>query len=77
MLITELEQTKALLAEAVKQVKELDIECKYCDHRWQPVPCAETDDFFTCEECSYDCYCKECRNNSKWQWSGIKQEIVL
>lgn len=27
-----------------------------------------------CLDCNLDCRCKDCRNESKWEWRGIKEE---
>lgn len=71
-LAAELDQTKALLATAVEDLQKTDVVCCYCAHREPPAPCAEDDDHYECEQCPHDCYCKDCFDNSKWEWQGLK-----
>lgn len=66
-LAAELEKTKALLAVAVADLKEADANCAYCAHKSPPAPCAEDEEHYTCEDCTHDCYCKDCVDNSKWE----------
>ncbi len=67
-LSAELEKTKALLAAAVADLKEADVNCTYCSHKQPPAPCSQDDEHYTCEDCPHDCYCRDCDNNGKWEW---------
>lgn len=69
----ELEKTKALLSQAVADLKDADVNCAYCAHKQPPAPCAENEEHYTCEECHHDCYCKDCDDNSKWEYQKIKE----
>lgn len=73
-LTAELEKTKALLTAAVAELQSADVNCTYCSHKHPPAPCSQDDEHYTCEDCPYDCYCKDCKDNSKWEWHKNKEE---
>lgn len=73
-LAAELERTKTLLAEAVAELQEADVNCRYCSYKQPPAPCSQDDEHYTCEDCHHDCYCKDCEDNSKWEWHKNKEE---
>lgn len=67
-LAVELEQTKALLAAALADLRKADMDCAFCAHKSPPAPCAEEDEHYECEQCPHECYCKDCFDNSKWEY---------
>lgn len=69
-LAAELEKTKALLANAVADLKQADVDCTYCAHKLPLAPCADDEEQLFCEDCPHECYCKDCEDNSKWEWAG-------
>ena len=73
-LSAELEKTKALLVEAVADLRETDVNCTYCGYKHPPAPCSQDDEHYTCEDCHHDCHCKDCTDNSKWVWHKNKEE---
>ena len=73
-LAAELEGTKALLAQALADLKEADVNCAYCAHKWPPAPCAHDEEYYTCDQCPHECYCKDCDDNDKWRWRGMPKE---
>lgn len=70
----ELEKLLALFDQVLADLKEADVNCAFCAHKWPPAPCAEDDEHYTCEDCHHDCYCKDCVDNSKWEHQIIKEE---
>lgn len=68
-----LAETKALLATAVSELKETDVNCAYCAHKQPPAPCAEDDEHYDCNSCKHDCYCKDCKDNNKWEYEKLKE----
>ena len=44
--------------------------CDFCVHGHEPAPCEGSD--FVCDNCECDCICKDCRDNSKWEWRGVQ-----
>ena len=71
----ELEQTKVQLAGALEDLKKVDMDCSFCSHNQTPAPCAKDDAHYTCDVCPKDCYCKDCKNNSKWEWKGAAKVV--
>lgn len=67
----ELERTKDLLAAAVADLRKADDVCCYCAHREPPAPCFEDSEIYECEKCPRECYCKDCIDNSKWEYHGL------
>ena len=51
---------------AVAELNRLDIDCEVCIHNKKAFPCENTN--VLCGDCEHDCYCKDCRENSKWEW---------
>lgn len=64
--IRELERERAALIDALIEV---DTECKFCTHHRKPVPCQEHPTGFICSECTYDCPCRTCQDNSNYEWN--------
>lgn len=56
------EQVAALMAD----LKKVDTDCSFCAHNATPAPCEGTDNM--CDQCTEDCVCKTCRDNSNWVW---------
>lgn len=55
---------------AVKDLKQADYDCKHCKFGRAPAPCEESD--FVCADCKFtNCICRDCINNSHWQWCGV------
>lgn len=73
----ELEQTKVQLAGTLEDLKKVDMDCSFCSHNQTPAPCAEDDEHYTCEDCTHDCYCKDCDNNSKWEGDSAPKGVNL
>lgn len=69
----ELEATKALLTQAVADLKEADIDCLKCVHKAPAAPCNSDENEVWCDDCPHDCYCKDCCNNSKWEYQKFKE----
>ena len=46
--------------------------CDVCAHSRDNMPCADSD--FMCEDCPYDCMCKNCRGDSEFEWRGVQNE---
>jgi hypothetical protein len=44
--------------------------CDICVGSRETLDACECD----CLDCVLDCRCKECRNESKWEWRGLPQE---
>lgn len=57
----------------IATVKKLDTNCAYCKHNMVTAPCGETDSAMDCGSCNLDCYCKDCDENSKWEWIGEEE----
>ena len=64
----ELEQAKRERDAAVKDLKSFDIDCNCCIHAGKYDDCD-----LHCERCAEECECAKCRNNSRWQWHGVKE----
>ena len=71
----ELEETKALLNRALEDLKQADIDCLKCIHKSPAAPCNSDEEETWCDDCPHDCYCKDCYNNSKWEWEGAPKEV--
>lgn len=54
----------------IAALKEVDINCKFCKNHDNPVPCQKAPAEFVCDECSYDCPCRTCQDNSNYIWRG-------
>lgn len=74
VVIAKLETTTQERDAAIADLKEADIvSCEHCRHQKTcPVPCEEVD--IDCSVCPADCMCKTCRDNSNWEWRGVKEE---
>ena len=53
------------------QLKEADIHCNYCEHGDTVWKCDGDCSFCTMTD---ECNCRECDDNSHWEWVGIKEE---
>lgn len=74
-LAAELDQTKAQLAVAVEDLRDVDINCSKCGHKEPVAACLnDEEDYPFCKGCPHDCYCKDCLDNSKWEWQGLEQK---
>ena len=61
---------EALLADLKKSnVVEL---CELCAHYRDDMPCVETD--YMCNDCPFDCQCKDCKGQSKFKWRGVQNK---
>ena len=75
-----MEQTQSMLETrtrerdaVVENLKRVDVDCLQCKFSRSPAPCHESD--FNCAECKVaNCVCKDCTDNSNWQWRGIQEE---
>ena len=54
-------------------LQEVDVDCQFCKHANFNVPCAETETLPRCKECQYVCPCRECHENSKYEWCGAAE----
>lgn len=68
--IQQLERERDALLKALKCT---DIDCGHCKH------CNTMEDVCQCDcsDCELDadkCTCNKCRNNSHWEWAGIKED---
>ena len=71
----ELKAAKALLAQAVADLKEADLDCKYCENNKEPAECVNDEQEYPfCKGCRHDCPCKDCDDNGKWRWRGMSKE---
>lgn len=68
--IQQLERERDALLEAMK---DTDINCDYCKHSDIMQNVCKCDCSF-CDIPADDCHCNECRNNSHWEWAGIKED---
>ena len=58
---------------AVEDLKQADVDCMKCKFSLSTAPCHESD--FNCAECKVaNCVCKDCTDNSNWEWRGIQEE---
>lgn len=71
----ELEATKALLAKAVADLKQADIDCQKCIHKVPVAPCNNDEEETWCDDCPHECYCKDCYDNSKYEYEGMTKEF--
>lgn len=58
-----------------KQLKDVDLECKYCLQANEPdldAKCNAGDS--TCKTCTEDCQCRTCHNRSNYVWVGTKED---
>lgn len=62
---------------AVEELKRADIwSCEHCKFNRISAPCGETN--MDCAECKLvNCICKDCIDNSNWQWRGVQEEVWL
>ena len=61
---------EALLAD-LKKGTRVDC-CEICAHGQKEPPCVESE--FMCDVCAFDCQCKDCRGNSKFEWRGVQSK---
>lgn len=66
--------TQCRLDAALTDLRKADDVCCYCAHREPPAPCFEDGKIYECEKCPRECYCKDCIDNSKWEWRGRSPE---
>lgn len=70
-----IERQDALLAAVLADLRKADVDCSFCVNKETPVPCAEDEeDYPMCKGCPYECNCKECFDNSKWEYYGLQSE---
>lgn len=70
-----IQDLSAQLAAAVEDLRQADVDCNFCANKETPTPCAEDEeDYPMCKGCPYECNCKECFDNSKWEWRGVQQK---
>ena len=66
--IQQLEAEKASLLRDLREANRID--CIHCRHyRDELLPCS-----CECDTCEIDCACKDCRDNSCWEWRGVQKE---
>lgn len=72
-IVQEFEQLAAERDALLKALKEKDAECECCANadRLEQMDTREEMDF-DCDACKADCRCRDCRNNSNWEWRGIQ-----
>ena len=67
-LIQQLEAENAALLRDLREANRID--CIHCRHyRDELLPCS-----CECDTCDIDCACKDCRDNSHWEWRGVQKE---
>ena len=73
----ERDELKAQLAQvtaerdaAVEDLRSPLDNCKVCRHGNDAFPGGCDGD---CMECGLDCFCKDCRNGSKFEWRGVQE----
>lgn len=54
----------------IAALKVVDTDCKFCKNHDIKVPCQQTPAEFICDECTYDCPCRTCQDNSQYIWRG-------
>lgn len=54
----------AALESAIRDIKHGD-NCEVCKHNVEQPECDRE-----CLDCELDCMCKDCRDESLWQWRG-------
>lgn len=48
--------------------------CDFCVHGQQPAACFDKPDWVVdCKKCEADCPCKNCRDNSGFEWRGVQR----
>lgn len=63
-----LETENAALLRDLREANRID--CIHCRHyRDELLPCS-----CECDTCDIDCACKDCRDNSCWEWRGVQKE---
>ena len=66
--IQQLEAEKASLLRDLREANRIDfIHCRH--YRDELLPCS-----CECDTCEIDCACKDCRDNSCWEWRGVQKE---
>ena len=71
-----IERQDALLAAVLADLRKADVDCSFCVNKETPVPCAEDEeDYPMCKGCPYECNCKECFDNSKWEYYGLQLAV--
>ena len=61
---------EALVADFKKAIASCT--CDVCAHFRDNMPCMDSD--IMCEDCPYDCMCKNCRGDSEFEWRGVQNE---
>lgn len=64
-----LEDAQMRYASAVADLKDADIDCVKCLHKTPPAPCNSDENEVYCDDCPYECVCKDCIDNSKWEYA--------
>lgn len=57
----------------LQALKEVDVDCTFCKHAHFDVPCAEEEGLPSCKKCTYECPCRGCHENSKYEWCGATE----
>lgn len=63
-----IENQEKLIARLVADIRELDVDCRKCVNKKHPAPCMDSDEEIHCDNCSYSCACKDCYDNSKYEY---------
>ena len=56
-------------------LKEVDVDCQYCKYAGFNPPCAEEPFLIECGKCRYACPCRDCHENSKYEWCGATEAL--
>lgn len=59
---------------AVEDLKRAEYwTCEHCKFNLIPAPCGESN--MDCDSCKFEnCICRDCIENSRWQWRGVQEE---
>lgn len=72
-----IEKLETLSARLVADLKEVDTDCRKCLHNKTPAPCVDSDEEVFCNDCPYGCECKDCYDNSKYEYdTGLELQKV-
>lgn len=71
-----LETKEEVIAAAVHDLKEVDLDCRFCKNAFEEtgVKLEECLQQTNCEKCTLDCLCKGCDGKSNYQWRGPCEE---
>lgn len=57
-------------------LQQVDVDCRFCMHTDEEVPCAEEAVLTGCDKCQHTkCKCCDCKDNSKYQWCGAEEAM--